>query len=90
MIIIDTVLETSSLKARVARQMLQIIHTWNADAEFVTLTNSEQLIEQISSKGSKIVISTFQLPLNVSVILNGLGIVPVSYTHLTLPTKRIV
>ena len=77
MIIVDTSLGTSSLKERVSRQMLKIIRSWNPSAEFISFNNSEDLIEQITGNQSKIIVSTFQLPVNVSAALNGLGIVQI-------------
>jgi ribosomal protein S18 acetylase RimI-like enzyme len=77
MIIIDTSLGTSSLKERVSRQMLKIIRSWNPSAEFISFNNSEDLIGKITDNKSKIIVSTFQLPVNVSAVLNGLGIVQI-------------
>jgi dTDP-4-amino-4,6-dideoxy-D-galactose acyltransferase len=77
MIIIDNSLDTSSLKERTSRQMLKIISSWNKDSIFITFTNTEKLIDQISKSHSKVIVSTFQLPKNVSVVLHGLKIVQI-------------
>ena len=58
-----------------------------------TLVNEEQIFESdIAIKGDRIekIASSIDAESKSVVDLKGKYVIPVSYTHLTLPTKRIV
>ena len=77
MIILDIPSNESSTKARVSREILKVIGSWNKNSLSIDFENSEILRDSIFQDQSKVIVSLYGLPLNASKMLKDLGFVQI-------------
>ncbi len=77
MIILDIPSNESSTKARVSREILKVIGSWNKNSLSIDFENSEILRDSIFQDQSKVIVSLYDLPLNASKMLKDLGFVQI-------------
>tara|TARA_B100001142_G_scaffold328986_1_gene390666 strand:- start:2802 stop:3980 length:1179 start_codon:yes stop_codon:yes gene_type:complete len=75
--ILDISLPELSLKARVCREILIAISCWNKKAYFKNLKDIDDLKDSILKTKSKIIVSLYALPIEVSDALRELGIIQI-------------
>ncbi len=75
--ILDISLPQTSLKARVCREILIAITSWNKKAHFKNFKDIDDLKDSILKTESKIIVSLYGLPIDVSNVLKELGLIQI-------------